>query len=151
MIKISRSTISVLRPCKDRLDNYVKHYADREFTPRQFMGLKHITHKDKLWVAFRSLNQKSISLACADIAESVLHIYEKRYPNDKRPRDCIEAVRLYANGNITRETLLERRKDAAAAAYAAAYDAYAAAAAYAASSRSLQEKLCRTILLRYWK
>jgi len=60
----------------------------------------------------------------ADCAEHVLHIYEDKYPDDKRPREAIQAARLFAEGKI---------EDAArAAAWAAAWDA-ARAVAWAAT------------------
>jgi hypothetical protein len=179
---INQESIKALNPCKDRFDNYIKHYGTRSFTPAQFLGLKNITHKDKLWVAFRILPKETVVKIAADSAESVLHIYEAKYPGDLRPRKAIEASRSGAN-------LLEARNAAASAdaaayhaanaayaaasyayaaasdasaAYAAAFDAYhAASAAYAAASdasaayaaaegKGKQEKLIRTIILKYW-
>ena len=55
-------------------------------------------------------------------AEQVLHIFEKKYPDDKRPRLAIDAAKKY----------LENKN--AAAAYAAAAAAYAAADAAAADA-----------------
>jgi hypothetical protein len=66
----------------------------------------------------------------ADIAAEVLPIFETRYPNDKRVRDCIETLRRYAAGTATIDDVKAARK----AAYAAAADAAAYAAAYAAGS-----------------
>jgi len=160
---INKKVISKLRPCKDRFDNYVKFYGDRTFTKRQFMELKSITQGDKLWVAFRLMPKENIALAAADIAESVLHIFKAKYPNDKRPRLAIEAARkgdedadhaaAYAAAAAAYAAY------AAAAADAAAYAAYAAAAADAAAyaavrvvkDRTKQEKLIRTIVLKYWR
>jgi hypothetical protein len=131
---INKNKIAKLEPCKDRFDNFVKHYGDREFTVRQFMGLKSITHKDKLWVAFRSMPKDNIRLAAADIAELVLGVYEAKCPDDKSPRLAIEAAR---RGD--KDAAADAADAAANAAYAAdaasasAYAAYAAAnAAYAA-------------------
>ena len=39
-------------------------------------------------------------LMAADFAEAVLHIYEKDYPKDNRPRLAIEAARQFARGEI---------------------------------------------------
>ena len=64
------------------------------------------------------------ALIC-DFAEHVLPIFEKIYPDDKRPRVAIETARRYAAGQATVEELWI----AAAAACHAASDAYAAAAA----------------------
>ena len=71
---------------------------------------------------------------CAEIAELVLPIFEKRNPDDKRVRECIETCKRYAAGIATIEEVRKARSAADAAAYAA-YAAYAyadAAADYAA-------------------
>ena len=149
---INKSVIAKLNPCSDRFDNYVNHYGERDFTVRQFMGLKNITHADKLWVAFRLLPKGQIPKAATDMAELVLHVYEAKYPNDKRPREAIEAVR---SGDKERA-----KKAAYAAAYAAAAaadTAYAAAAANAAAKaagkdgKKAMQKRQRTILIKYLK
>ncbi len=67
-------------------------------------------------------------------AERVQCIFDKRFPNDGRARECNEATRAYGRGEITLEVLREKRSAAAAAATttaAAAADAYAYAAAAA--------------------
>jgi hypothetical protein len=71
-------------------------------------------------------------------AQSVLDIYEKKYPDDKRPRLAIDAAIRYAREPTEKNREAAAYADAAyAAAYAAAaYAAYAAAyaaAAYAAA------------------
>src|ERR1019366_8525903 len=38
-----------------------------------------------------------------DVAESVLHIYEDRYPDDNRVRNCIETTRRFVAGKATLE------------------------------------------------
>ena len=138
---INKSVIAKLNPCSDRFDNYVNHYGERDFTVRQFMGLKNITHADKLWVAFRLLPKGQIPKAATDMAELVLHVYEAKYPNDKRPREAIEAVR---SGDK------ERAKKAAYAAYAAAA-ANAAAKAAGKDGKKAMQKRQRTILIKYLK
>lgn len=93
--------------------------------------------KDKFWFVVRkcelSNEQKQhIAIGCAEI---VLEIYERKYPNNKAPREAIQAAKDYLAGVIGTDELI--RKRSADAAYAAA-DAYAAdaaadaAAAYAA-------------------
>jgi hypothetical protein len=71
----------------------------------------------------------------ADCAEHSLPIFEQRYPDDKRPRQAIEAARAYMRGEISLEALQaarnEARKAADADAYAADATVYAAYAAYA--------------------
>jgi hypothetical protein len=175
---ITLETIKALKPCKDRLDNYVKHYSERSFTHGQFMGLKNITPEDKIWVALRLIPQAKLRFAAADIAESVLDIYEAKYPNDNRPRLAIEAARngsaaaraaayaayaaahdaAYAAAYAAYAAAAAAAHDAAAAAaaaaaYDAAYDAAyaAAAAARACGAKPNHEKVIRKIILRYWK
>jgi hypothetical protein len=50
---INTKVIAELNPCKDRFDNYKYYYEHRDFTLRQFLALKNITHNDKLWVVLR--------------------------------------------------------------------------------------------------
>ena len=71
----------------------------------------------------------SYALWCA---EQVLDIYEKEYPNDKRVRECLEGIRKYQAGKISKKDLLILR-NAAYDAYDADTAAYAAYAAYAAA------------------
>jgi len=72
--------------------------------------------------------ERDLRLLACDYAEHVLHIFEGKYPDDKRPRTAIETARLYANGQATKEDL-EKAQSAAYAARAAR----AARAAYAAA------------------
>ena len=73
-------------------------------------------------------------LFACDCAESVLHLFEAKYPDDHRPRRAIETARLYAVGKATEDEL---KASASASAYAAASAyAYAAASAYASAAWS---------------
>ena len=84
--------------------------------------------------------RKALVLWACDCAEDALTIFEEKYPDDKRPRECIEATRGFIAGTIGRDELLEKRRAAsysadAVAAYSASYSAaYACAAAYAAAA-----------------
>ena len=81
-------------------------------------------------------DERLLRLCACDIAEHVLHIFEKKYPDDNRPRRVIETSRRYANGDATQEELDAVRSEARAAANSASNSARAAAnaAADAASS-----------------
>jgi len=164
---INKKIISKLKPCKDRFDNYIKHYGTKSFTSGQFMGLKNITQSDKMWVVFRLMKKEYIKLAAADIAETVIHIYESKYPKDDRPKKAIEAARTgdsnaYSAAASAYSASASAYSASASAAYsAAASSAYAASAAYSASAsaysaaaaatknRNVQEKLIRKICLKY--
>jgi hypothetical protein len=134
-MKVTNKLIKDLNPCEDRFNNYLKFYSNRNPSKAQFLGLKNITHEDKLWVAFRSMPEQNISLAAADIAGLVLHFFETKYPNDNRPRKAIEAARLNTDARAAAYAANAAAYAANAAADAAAYaaaDAAAYAAAYAA-------------------
>ena len=88
---------------------------------------------DAFW-SLRCWDYQQYCLLLANIAESVLHIYEKRYPDDNRIRACIEGVKKYAKNEITLEQLKELKAYTADAAADAAADATAAYAAYAAAA-----------------
>ena len=89
--------------------------------------------KDKFWFVrnnckFTTLQKK---LWFIGLAEITLEIYENKYPNNKAPREAIQAAKDYLNNLISRDELIIKRKNATAA-YAVAYDAVYAAA-YAAA------------------
>ena len=89
------------------------------------------------WVGSAVENRVRVLFAVL-CAESVLHLFEEKYPNDDRPRNAIEAARNYIGTNeydAANAANAANAADAAAyaaAAYAAAADAAAYAAVYAA-------------------
>ena len=116
---------------------------NREVTILQILESNGV--KDTFW-ALRTQEYKDYCLIAADVAESVLHIFEDKYPDDERPRKAIESIREWHSGKISIQELIDYSHcahnahidaddDAAAAAYSAyAYAAAAAYAAYAAAS-----------------
>jgi len=83
----------------------------------QWLVIRLMTHEQKVaWAIF--------------CAEQVIEIYEKKYPEDQRPRQAIEAAKTWLKDPS------EKNKNAAYAADAAyaAYAAYAADVAYAAAN-----------------
>jgi len=87
------------------------------------------------WLITHILNREDCIRHAIFAAKQVIHIFEKKYPEDLRPRKAIEAAENYLNN------------PAAADAADAAYAAYAAAA-YAAAADDLQDKLFN-ILTKY--
>ena len=84
------------------------------------------------WLICRIMNKNQSVQYAIFAAEQVIDIYEGKYPNDKRPRNAIEAAKAYVQ-NPSKKTKAYAAADAAYAAYAAYAAAYAAdAAAYAA-------------------
>jgi len=74
--------------------------------------------------------QQIVLVACR-FAEDALPIFEKKYPDDERPRQAIEVTRLWCEGKATIKEVRKVRSAAYASAYAAAA-ADAAAVAHAA-------------------
>jgi len=105
---------------------------DTEITLIQILRSNGI--EDAIW-ALRCFDYIDYCLFLADIAESVLDIFEKHTGyKDNSARRCIGGIHLFHDGLITVDQLneLARPANAAYAAYAAARAAYAAYTAYAA-------------------
>jgi len=76
-----------------------------------------IPFKDKFWFICKQLATKEENQQIAiRLAEIVLPIYERRYPDNKAPREAIEAYKAFIAGTIGLDELLKKRR----AAYAAA-------------------------------
>jgi hypothetical protein len=113
------------------------HFLMKDTTLKEIVESE-IRIKDKFWFICKKLATKEENQQIAiRLAEIVLPIYEKRYPENKAPREAIEAAKSYIAGHISLEQLLAKKRAAAIAAaiaYAAAYAAYAAADAAAAAA-----------------
>ncbi len=149
--------------CEDGWEKLLKHLnktkADDE--PLKFSTILESNGiSDALW-CLRSLPEEyhgSIMHLAADYADRVLPLFEEKYPDDKRPREAIKAIRDFLDGKIDKVQLRKAsRVAAAAAAYAAAdASAYAAAAAYAAAydayaaARCAEQKIQGELLIKYF-
>jgi hypothetical protein len=122
-MKINLETIQKLNPCQDRLDNYKNHYNTSDFTLEEFLKLNKIAYSDKVWVITKLFTKKQNTLWSIKCAESVLHLFENKYPEDKRPRNAIEAAKLWT---------LKQNSSAESTAWSAAWSAAEAATAAAA-------------------
>jgi len=181
-MKTNLKTIVIFLPCSKgitKLMNNLGHNCNRHdwtdvyisLTPEQQtkdIDFKFILEsngvKDTFWVLCTQ-PKKIRMLIGADVVESVLHIYEEKYPNDMRVRNCIQGIRDYCDGKITQERLNVLKQDAHAAnatgataaanaAYGSVYDAAARSTtvAYAAVDVDAlyeQWKKNEEILLKY--
>ena len=162
--------IRACSPCTSGWQTLLKHVG-KDFNPDAEINLLTVLQSngvvDMLWT-LRATDQDSKRIAsqlAIEFAEQALPIFEKRRPDDARPRKAIQAARDYLDGKISLEELQACQSHAAAAAYAAAGAAYAyaadaAAAAYAADAdadaadaddacekaREKQAEIIRTIL-----
>ena len=62
---------------------------------------------DRLWVVLREgwIGDTTLRLFACDCAERVLPLFEKKFPEDKRPHQAIEVARRYAEGDAADEEL----------------------------------------------
>jgi hypothetical protein len=145
---------------------YVKKIIQKdEYTILEIVNSK-IPLKDKFWFVINNCDlitreKQDLSINCAEI---VLPIFEEKYPNDKRPREAIEAAKDYSEGKITREELIVKsdaadaaRKNvgkdyfpayAATAAYYTAYDASSETACYAATRNTAAKNKLHELLIK---
>ena len=113
---------------------------------------------DALWCLRAIIEDanKAIRLFACDCAEQVLPIFEKKCPDDNRPRQAIEVSRKFANREVATEELraawaaARAARDAAWAADAAGDAAWAArdAAGAACAAEDWQEKRFRELLAK---
>ncbi len=140
------TTLNLLKQndaCASRFKHLYKSLGGTSFDPDAPINLLTILKlngvSDCLW-ALRATSEnceRQARLIAADIAATVLPIYARNHPNDKRPKNTIDVARQFARGCATRRRLIAAC-NAASAASAAVYAAvYAAAAAvYAADAAS---------------
>jgi hypothetical protein len=96
-----------------------------EFTALDVLAREDISAEDRLWVVLRPelIDDRTLRLFACDEAERVLPIYERLYPDDKRPRNAIEVARRFAYCKATREELDAARDAAEYVARSTAWDA----------------------------
>ena len=111
-----------------------------------------------LWTLYESESlSRTCLIECAVVcAESVIDIFEKKYPDDQRPRQAIEAAKAYClypseENKKTASAAASVAHDAASAAASAAAAADAtysasAAANYRAARKNKHKELCAVIL-----
>ena len=76
---------------------------------------KVVVRKARIVRKLETWNERTARLFACDCAERVLPVYEKEYPDDKRPREAIETARRYAEGEATKKELAAARAAAGAA------------------------------------
>ncbi len=104
------------RKFKTDKDVFMELLSDEKFSWANWTIVRLMDHPQKIRYAIYA-------------AEKVIDIFEKKYPEDPRPRKAIEAAKAYLKDSS------DKNKRVASAAADAAYDAsYAAADAYAAAA-----------------
>ena len=118
-MKMTFEKIKSFNPCEDGWKLLLKN-TNPEMDMSKEVDLMEILKsngiKDAVW-ALRCYDYMDWCLFICEVAESVLPIFEKKHPDDDRPRRVLQAIRDYKAGKINKKDL----KNAAAFAYAFAY------------------------------
>ena len=148
--------IRAARPCAEGYAKLLRHLGPDWPEDRQIdfeTILKSNGLDDALWGLRCVLpeqdaarNRAAREFAC-DCAEAVLPIFERVWPEDKRPRHAIDVARRFANGSASASELAAARDAAWDAARDAAWAAAGAAAGDAA--RDVERKWQTSRLLKY--
>ena len=140
MKTLTLNQIKKYKPCANSWESLLGKLPedidfDKPLDVKMLIGL--VPVRDAVW-ALRCLENKPLCVEFAIMcAESVLHLFEEKYPTDKRPRYAIDAAKKWLSDQTgeNRYTAAAAAANAAdAAAYAAAYYAAHAAAAVDAAA-----------------
>ena len=114
---------------------------------------KFVCTEARLLRHLKTWNETTQRLFASDCAEHVLPFFEKLYPNDKRPREAIQAAReLISAASAAASASWSATASAGSAAWSARSAAWSAAASAAASAGSAAEKAWQTKkLMQYLK
>ena len=141
MLKITKEWLVSKEACQDGFEWFVEQ--NKEFEPVELIDL--LIKENQLdwanWLVVRVMNYSQYVSYAVFAAEQVIENYEKQYPDDKRPREAIEAAKRCIENPSD-----ENKKEAAnSASYSAAYSAARAAywAACAASAASAADSAAR--------
>ena len=123
-MRVNVEIIRKMKPCEERFDdNFLIHYPNFDSDLEDFLSLENITYKDKIWVCKKLLNKNQLVHFAVLCAQSVLSIYQNKYPNDLRIKDCIDyltTITAFTDvDNSQREKLSNLRKECRNASYAA--------------------------------
>jgi len=129
-VKINKDIIKALNPCKEGYDWYLKNGSTDLLDT--LLRVNIVRPDWARWLFIRLMTVKQRRKIAIFAAEQALSIFEKKYPNDKRPRDAIEAAKTVLKRNTARNR--KKAVAASAAAYAAAAAAAVSYAAYAADA-----------------
>jgi hypothetical protein len=126
-VKITSGWLKRKEACKDGYDYFVRKYKTGTELTVLLEGLQKDGKQDWAWWVLKNALKKPQSVEIAVYAaESVLQIFEKKYPEDKRPRKAIETAKAWLK-NPCEET---RMAAWSAAWYAAESAAWSAASAW---------------------
>jgi hypothetical protein len=139
-LALTYAQVKALKPCADDFARIAKAMGpawkkhNRSAAEARKLGA---TFDDVMWIASAAARvdpgiERRLRLWLCDCAMHVLHIYERDYPNDMRPREAVLIGRRFARKEVTVAARAAARAAAWDAAWAAARDAARDAARAAA-------------------
>jgi len=141
-MKITKDWLESNKACEEGIVLFLNHESKLKTDKSAIESLIKIDHFDWAnWVVVRMMDEKQKIAYAIFSARSALHIFEGKYPEDKRPREAIEAAEKYLECP-SEKTKYATHDAAYASAHASAHadtaDAYADAA-YAAAAFSFSD------------
>jgi len=145
MMKINKDVLKSLNPCDNRYKHFLEHHGEFSGSLNDFLDLPNLEYVDKIWIARRVLTKNQAVKWATLCAESVVHIFEKEYPDNQSLSDCISYLKTVKDfDNLTNDQASEikRHEEASRAAcfvaaggpYAVSLTAYCSRAPYAAGA-----------------
>jgi len=132
VLKITADWLKEKQACRSGVDWFINQSETEGVkVVKKLITEKHLDWAN--WLIVRIMNYKQYVSYAVFAAEQVIAIYEKKHPDDKRPRLAIEAAKKCIE-NPSEENKKAAAADAAYAAAAADAYAYAADAAAAAAA-----------------
>jgi len=146
---LNAEELKKLRACKGSFDVFYAAHGEKDVKLSKALDSNGWNdawwYLSKAWEYLTKSQQDDIQHLGCDWADSCLHYFEKKFPDDKRPRLAIEAKRNFISGNISEKELAVARSAACAAAksvestWSVARSAAWAAAESVESARSVAE------------
>ena len=138
MKEITNNWIEKHCPCKEAIDWWDKTERDPLTIIKKLIEENHLVWAN--WFIVRVMTYKQFVSYAVYAAEQVIYIFERKYPDNKRPRNAIEAAKKCIE-NPSKENK-EIAEAAARAARAAAGAARAAeAAAWGAAGTAMKKRI----------
>jgi hypothetical protein len=131
-VMVTVDEVMAWRPCNlYTRERVTELFNDGDMLTAWDISVLDIPIADRIWALLHRefFTDSDLRLIACAFAERVIHIYERKYPGDYRPREVIRVARLFAVGRATLKDL----KTVEAAAWAAVWAARAAEAAEAAA------------------
>lgn len=93
-MKITKNTLKKMGGCKEGFD-WLDKYKPESARALIKLALKQGYYDDLNWFVARIMNHRQQTKYAVYAAGLVIGIYEKKYPNDNRPRNAIRAAKRY--------------------------------------------------------